>query len=583
MKRCPDCRRDYTDDTLLYCLDDGTRLLDGPASMDEPATAILHNGDDLGDAPARAQIHTIEQRKVAETRKNLGGLPEKQSLSAYRAAKPPRRVGSGHRLFAVVGVVVIILVGGFFAYRFYTPTKQIESIAVMPFVNDSGNAEVEYLSDGMTETLISSLSQLPNLSVKARSSVFRYKGKEADSQTIGKELNVQAILNGRVVQRGQELILYVELVEAGTENSLWTQTYNKTMTNLVALQSEIARDVADKLKVKLSGADEQRLTKNYTQNAEAYQLYLKGRYHVQRSMRAESQTGIVYFQQAIAADPAYALAYVGLADAYRVLSLGGELPSSELFPKAKAAAEKAIELDANLAEAHTALGSTLFFFDWDWKGAERELARALELDPKSGDAHGAYAFFLSNMGRHEEAIREIKLSRELDPLNLRLGALEAQYLIHAGRVDEALVRLQKTFELDPNFWLAHLFASSAYIEQGRFVEAEAEARKAEELTDASTHPTGFVGYALAKGGKQAEARIVLEKLLELSRQRYVSPYSVALIYNGLDDKEQTLAWLERGYRERTALMTFLKVEPKWNNLHGDPKFQDLMRRMAFLP
>jgi len=455
----------------------------------------------------------------------------------------------------------------------------IESIAVMPFVNSSGNSDVEYLSDGMTDMLITNLSQLPQLSVKARSSVFRYKGKDASPQQIGKELNVQAILNGRVVQRGNDLTLHIELVDAQTETALWSGDYNRSMTNLATLQSEIARDVSRKLRLRLSGADEQKLAKNYTANAEAYQLYLKGRYHVLKATRSDIQTSISYFQQATDLDPSYALAYVGLADGYRALTLGGEMSPTEYMPKAKATAQKAIEIDDSLAEAHAVLGFIIFWYDWDWSAAENQFKRALELDPNSADAHLSYAHLLSNTGRRAEAVAEAKRARELDPLNLRTSALEGQFLLHAGRIDEALERLQKTFELDPNYYLAHQFASSAYIEKGMYGEAVAEAQKARDFSGGRSHPMMFLGYALAKSGKRAEARGLLEGLLKLSTESYVPPYFVALVYNGLGERDDALAWLERGFEQRDPFMTFLTVEPKWNNLRSDPHFQDLLQRM----
>jgi len=489
-----------------------------------------------------------------------------------------------HRSSLAAGLVLLLVAAVGFSYWLYnghaSKPAQIESIAVLPFVNESGSGDVEYLSDGMTESLINSLSQLPHLSVKARSSVFRYKGKEVEPQRVAAELSVQAILNGRVVQRGDDLTLYLSLVDAHNGNQLWGEQYNRKLADLVALQNEIARDVSQKLRARLSGADEQKLAKNYTSNVEAYQLYLKGRYHALKLTPPETQTGISYFQQAIAIDPSYALAYVGLADAYRSLPIAGEMPSTEFLPKAKAAAQKAIEIDDTLAEAHAELGFIIFWYDWNWNAAENQFKRALELNPNSADTHQSYAHLLSSTGRHAEALTEIKHSREIDPLNVRTNALEGQYLTHAGRTDEALAVLQKTFELEPNFWLAHLFASSAYIEKGMFAEAVAEARKARELSGVSTHPLAFLSYALAKLGKQAEARAVLEDLLKLSKERYVSPYNIALVYNGLDERDKTLAWLEKGYEQRDPKMTFLKVEPKWNNLRDDPRFQVLLRRVG---
>ena len=347
------------------------------------------------------------------------------------------------------------------------------------------------------------------------------------------------------------------------------------------MQSEIARDVSSKLRLKLSGADEQKLAKNYTANTEAYQLYLKGRYHLLKLTPPEIQTGISYFQQAIEIDPSYALAYVGLADGYRTFGLVGEMPSSEFFPKAKAAAQKAIEIDDTLAEAHAELGFIIFWYDWDWNAAENQFKRALELNPNNADTHLFYAHLLSNTGRHAEGLAEVKRARELDPLDLRINGLEAQFLVHAGKPDEALAILQNTLAQNPNNWFAHMFASSAYIEKGMFGEAVAEARKARELNSANSQPIAQLGYALAKSGKQAEARGLLEELLKRSTERYVSRGNIALIYNGLGERDKTFAWLERGYEQRDPKMVFLKVEPKWNNLRADPRFQDLLRRVGF--
>ncbi len=491
-----------------------------------------------------------------------------------------------NRKFGFVALSLLLFASIGFGHWVFTNRSAnappIESIAILPFVNENGNAENEYLSDGMTETLISSLAQIPKLNVKARSTVFRYKGKEPDARKVGQELNVQAVLIGRVIQRGERLTLSLELVDVGNQNVIWSENYNRRQADLVSLQSEIARDVSSKLKIKLSGADEQNLAKNYTSNSEAYQLYLKGRFHLLKTTRAEFQTSISYFQQAIGIDPSYALAYAGLADAYRSLSIAGEMPSMEVMPKAKAAGQKAIEIDDTLAEAHAVLGFVISLYDWDWNAAENHYKRALELDPNNADAHYFYGYLLSITGRHDEALAEGKRARELDPLNLRTNAFEGQFLIHAGRAREALAGLQKTSELDANYWLPHLFASSAYIEEGMYSEAIAEARQARELSGASTTPIAFLGYALAKSGKQAETRAELERLLKLSTERYVSLYNIAMIYNGLGERDKTLEWLEKGYQQRDPRMVFLKVEPKWNNLRSDSRFQDLLRRVGFL-
>ncbi len=499
----------------------------------------------------------------------------KQPLAGVKSA-------GKNRAYLYGGIAVLFISLAFVLFNLFTGHGgPIDSIAVLPFVNSSGDPDIEYLSDGMTESLINSLSQLPHLSVKARSTVFRYKRKDVEPQKAGEELAVQAVLNGRVVDRGENLTLSLELVNVRTGNQIWGEQYIRKLADLASLPGEISHDVSNKLRMKLSSADERKLAKTYTANAEAYELYLKGRYHLLKLTPPEAQKGISYLQQAIEIDPAYALAYVGLSEAYRSLALAGEMTPTEFYPKSKAAAQKAIDIDDALAEAHTALGSNIFWYDWNWTEAEKQYQRALELNPNSVDTHLFYAHLLSNTGRHAEGLAEIKRARELDPLSPFVGALEGQFLIHAGRSDEALARLQKTFELDPNFWFPHLHAASAYIEKGMLAEAIAEARKSKELSGGETHSMAFLGYALARLGKQAEARTQLEALLKRSNVRHVPPYNIALIYNGLRDHDETLAWLKRGYEQRDPKMTFLKVEPKWNNLRSDPRFQDLMRRMRF--
>ncbi len=489
-----------------------------------------------------------------------------------------------HRGLAVASILLLLAAIGI-AYFFYgrrdSSTAQIESMAVLPFVNESGNSDLEYLSDGMTESLINSLSRLPQLSVKARSSVFRYKGKQVESSQVAGELSVQAILSGRVVQRGDDLTLYLSLVDGRNGNQLWGEQYNRKLTDLVLLQTDIARDVSQKLRTRLSSADQQKLAKNYTANSEAYQLYLKGRYHLSKLTAPELQRAISYFQRAIDVDPNYPLAYSGLANAYRALTLSGELLSTEISPKAKEMAQKAIQLDDSLAEAHAVLGVLICFYDWNMSEATRECKRAVELDPNSADAHQLYNIVLMHQRRFDEAIVEIRRARELDPLDLLINAREAQTLAYAGRSDEALAQARKTLEIDPNYWFAHMWASEAYLIQGRFDQAIAEARKSREILRVGTHQTAFLGYALAKSGRESEARAEVNELLKLSKQRYVSPYNVAMIYAGLGDRMETFAWLERGIEQRDPKMVILNVDHKFHDLRDDPRFQDLLRRVGF--
>ena len=493
-----------------------------------------------------------------------------------------------HKLVAIVALLVLTV--GIAALYYFTrgnvsnkPTgnETIDSIAILPFVNAAQDPNAEYFSDGITESLINRLSQLSGLKVMSSGSVFRYKGKQQDAQRVGNELNVRAVLTGSVKQVSDQLVISVSLDDAKDNHRIWGEQYVRKFADVLAVQSEIAQEVSTSLRLKLTRGDEQQLAKRYTDNVEAYQLYLKGRYHRLKLTPPEIQTGISYFQEAIDVDPSYALAYVGLAEAYRWLANSGDMPPNEVFPKAKAAAQKAIEIDDTLAEAHTALGSTMFWYDWNWNEAENQYKRALVLNPNSADTHAVYAHLLTNTARHAEALAEAKRARELDPLSLVNNAGEGITLLTAGHTDEALASLQKTIELEPSFWLAHSFASSAYIEKGMFAKAVAEARNAIELSGAASQTTASLAYALARSGKQAEARGLLEELLTLSTQRYVSRVNIALIYDGLGERDKALAWLERGYKDRDTRMVSLKVEPKWNNLRADPRFQDLLRRVGF--
>jgi TolB-like protein/Tfp pilus assembly protein PilF len=564
MKQCPDCKRVYNDDSFDFCLDDGAALIYGPA---EPPTAIFSSkeqaaGDDI--------TRSFEAAKPTDSKRAVSTIPEATSRNVFS------RTSS---LAILLGIILVagVAIGGYWFFR-ERPSKQINSLAVMPFSNDSGTPDAEYLSDGITDTLINSLSKIPGLNVKARSSVYRYKGQNVEPATVGKDLSVKAILIGRVVQRGDGLSIYLSLVDTDTGDQIWGEDYDRKLSDIVAVQKEITQDVSQKLQLRLSGADVLRATKNYTNDPEAYQLYLRGRHQVLKATPPEIESGIKYFQQAIDRDPSYALAYVGLADAYRAPGL--ERLPSEALSKSKAAVQKALEIDDSLADAHAVLGFIIFWYEWNWAAAEAELTRAIELDPKNADAHLFYAHLLSNTGRHEQALNEAKLARELDPLNVRTNALEGQFLMHAGHLDEGLARLKATIELDPNNWMAHLFSTSAYIEKGMFDDAISEGRKTIEIAPL-TRSFSFLGYALAKAGRMREANEGLQKVLEASRERWVSPYTIALLYNGLEDRDQTIKWLEKGLVDHDPRMVFLKVEPKWNNLRSDPQFIEIARKAGF--
>jgi serine/threonine-protein kinase len=485
--------------------------------------------------------------------------------------------------FAAAIVVLVLIVGvavGLGLYlRASNTVAAIESIAVMPFVNESGNADVEYLSDGMTETLISSLSNLPNLSVKPRSSVFRYKGKETNPQTIAKELSVQAILNGRVVQRGNEITLYIELIDAQKDTVLWKGDYNRQMSNLVTLQSEIARDVSGKLKSKLSGAEIAAVEKVYTNNPEAYRLYLKGVYHAAKFNKEELDIGFGYLRQAVALDPNYALAYHGLAY-YHYLIVDWTMSPHEAMPKAKEEALKAIELDDKLAVAHADLGAVYWYYDWNWPAAEKEFKRAIELDPDDSLSHEMYGWYLVTMGRVDEGIAELKRSQQLDPLAQERTSVLGWNLYLARRYDESIEQHRKAIELDPDYWPGYSWLGSALAQKGRWPEAIEAFQKARSIEPVIAVPTIGLGRVYAVSGKKDEAIKVLAELNDRSKHPYVSSYLIASIYAGLGDKDKAFASLERAYEDRSWYMNHLKLDPELASLHSDPRFADLVRRVG---
>lgn len=536
---------------------------------------ILSEGDAeisyIETVPKRGYRFVVPVRKSASETSGEGAKPGITGLPKPRFDK---------RLIAAPFLLAVIVLGGFLGYRYFgSGEKQNESIAVMPFVNESGNAELEYLSDGMTETLISRLSQLQNLNVKPRSSVFRYKGKPADAQTIGKELGVQAVLNGRVVQRGDDLLIFVELVDVVMDKVVWSQQYNRKMTDLVALQTEIARDVSGNLRIKLTAVDEQKLLKTYTSNPEAYQLYLRGRHEWNKFSLEGLTRSISFFERAIQIDPDYALAYSGLADSY--VNLGADyLSPKETMPKAKAAALQAISLDDSVAEAHSSLGSYKMFFEWDTSGAEQEFKKAIALDPNYANARHFYSHCLQFSGRETEAIRQMKTAVELEPLsavnNAELGW--AYYL--ARQYDASIEQAQITLELEPGFAYAYFVSGLAYSSKGMYSEARTSLEKGLALTPDWLELQGLLAYARASAGDREEAQALLTKALKTSEGEYINEVVVASVYTALGDNDQAIAWLERGYQARCSWMKWISIEPHLDKLRPDPRFQDLVRRVG---
>ncbi len=505
----------------------------------------------------------------------------------------PRRAGVDSALpyqlrrrwkWATLGIAGLTVAAAMVVASFYLLTgrgKAIDSIAVLPFANASADSNTEYLSDGITEGIINSLSQLPNLTVKSRNLVMRYKGRGEDAQGVGRELAVQAVLTGRVIQRGDALSISIELIDARNNNHLWGEQYNRKFADLLSLQEDISKDVTEKLRLRLTGEQKEALTKRYTQNTEAYQLYLKGRYYWNKRTADGFHTGITYFQQAIEKDPNYAVAYAGLADCYNLLGSWGQVPPRETYPRGKAAATKALELDEKLAEAHASLAWAKLTYDWDWSGARREFERALELNPNYATAHVWYAFYYYAMGRPDDGVREMKRALELDPLSLIINAELGRALIYQRQYDRAIEQERKTLEMDPSFGAAHVLLGMAYLEKARYAEAITEAQKAPL---AVTYWRSLVlARTYLKSGNIGKAQKVVEDLKDFSKRRHLSAYEMAGAYIGLDDKERGFEWLQKAYEERSLRPDVMRVDPAIDNLRSDPRFQDLMRRVGLPP
>lgn len=484
--------------------------------------------------------------------------------------------------------VAIVVIAGFALSGWFNNQRQptntadaspIDSIAVLPFANAAQDASAEYLSDGITESLMNRLSQIQNLKVMSRSSVFRYKGREQDANKIGSELNVRAVLTGSVKQIGDQLIINVSLDDVPNNRHIWGEQYVRKFADVLDVQSEIAEKVSINLRLKLTGVDEQQLAKRYTDNVEAYQLYLKGNYEWDKHTREDLQKAIEYYNQAIEKDPNYALAYSGLSACYGVLG-NSYLPPREAFPKAEAYAAKALEIDETLAEAHATMGANRLFYDWNWAETERELKRALTLNPNYAHTHDLYSAYLEVMGRLDEARAEAKRARELDPLSLSLNASLGSDFYYARHYAEAIEQLEKTITLEPHYYRAYLWLGQAYEQKKMYREAIETFH--EGMSQSERHPQliSSLGHTSALSGERDKANKALDELREMSKRHYVSPYLFAVVYVGLGDKDQAFAWLDKAYEDRSFFLIWLKVEPRFDSLRDDARYKDLLRRIG---
>lgn len=461
--------------------------------------------------------------------------------------------------------------------------ETIDSLAILPLANASSDPNAEYLSDGITESIINSLSQLPQLKVMARSTVFRYKGKEVEAQQVGRELSVRAVLMGRVLAIGDQLVIGAELVDTRDGSQLWGEQYNRNLADIFAVQEQISKEITHKLRLRLSGADKGRLTKRHTENTEAYRLFLKGRYFWNKRTAETVEKGIEYFQRAIDTDPNYALAYVGLADAYAKLGDVGvaAMPPRIAFSKAKTAVLKALRIDSELAEAHNSLAH-LHMHDYEWSEAGREFSHAIELNPNYAPTYHWHAFHLSMVGRPDEAMMQVARALELDPLSLPINAGYGELLYFARQYDQAIEQLEKTLEMDPHFYPAHIDLGRVYEEKRMYEEAISEFRTALELSG-STDGLAALGHAYAVSGRRKEALDILTQLSDLSKSRYVSPYGMAVVYVGLGENGRALEWLQMAAEEHAGWVIYLNIDPKLDPLREEAKFEDLLRNVGLAP
>jgi serine/threonine protein kinase/Flp pilus assembly protein TadD len=456
----------------------------------------------------------------------------------------------------------------------------IHSLAVLPFANASGDPQLEYLSDGLTDSLILSLSQLSELRVMARSTVFRYKGRAEDAQDIGRTLGVGAVLTGRVLQRGESLVVGAELVDAQKGWQIWGGQYKKKLTDILAVEEELATEISENLRLKLSVKTEKLLAKRYTQDVEAYHLYLKGRYYCYKRTEEALYKGIEHFRQAIERDPTYALAYAVLGDSYLPLGYYCYLSPRDAFPKAKAAAEKALAIDPALSEARAVLAGTKLLFEWDWSEAAKEIRAAIELSPNNPRAWQNLAEHLIVAGRIAEATTAARRTLELDPLSLTANVMLAMSFHYGCQSDEAIEQCRKTLEMDPHFYPARLNLGMAYQQKGALSQAVAELQEARRLSPNSSLALGTLGAAFASWGKEEEARKILRELEEAAQQKYVPQTLVAAIHVGLGETNRAIACLEKAGEERCSRLVFLKVDPRFDSLRADGQFQALIRRMG---
>jgi serine/threonine protein kinase/Tfp pilus assembly protein PilF len=513
----------------------------------------------------------------ADLRRLKREIDSGRSTSEALHGSPPPRSKLG--LSILVGLLLATVIAGTVFYLRVGQRQAIHSLAVLPFINANGDPKNEYLSDGVTESIINNLSQLTQLQVMARGTVFTYKGKEVDPRKVGRDLKVDAVVTGSITQQGDNLIVQADLVNVTNGVQLWGEQYNRKVSDVLAVQQDISKQISDQLRLKLTGEEKKRLANSYTENNEAYEFYLKGRFYWNRRTAEGLKRAVEYFENAIHLDPNYALAYAGLADCYAVFSTYDVLPPRESYPLAEKAAMEALKMNEALAEPHAALGLMKEVYDWDWPGAEREFKRAIELDPNYATGHQWYGQYFLRVGRTDEGIAELKRAQELDPLSLIINNTLAQCFYMARQYQLAIDQDRKTLELDPNFPRAHYRIALSCVKTSKFEDAISEFQKARTLSGDLIYIAGL-GYGYAMSGRKTEALEIIQQLNNLSKQTYLHPSYVALVYAGLGDNDHAFEWLEKAYDSRDDVLAWLKADPSWDSLRSDRRFADLLRRIG---
>ena len=520
----------------------------------------------------------LRYQHASDIRADLQRL-KRDTESGTAVTAPPRTQWSRRSLVIVtISALAVAVVIALTVLRTRNQGERIDSIAVLPFANKSGDPNAEYLSDGITEGVINNLSRLPHMRVMARSTVFRFKGHSDDPQKVGTDLKVRAVVTGRVLQHGDALDIQTELVDVSSGSQLWGEDYNRKLSDASGIQQEIARDISDSLRLRLNAEEKSKLVQPTTQNAEAYQLYLKGQYFLFKLTEEDGKKAVAYFQQAIDADNNFALAYTGLATAYVAFS-DTTLAPREAIPRAREAVKTALKLDDSLPEAHRALADILFIYDWDWPAAEREYKRAIDLNPNYAEAYHQYAWPLAMSGRTSEALAQLKHAQQLDPLSLFIATDMNVPFYVARQFDLSIEQSRKVIEMEPNFYLAHYTLAVALAQKHDYTTAISEFQRAKSLSDVPWNYAGL-GYLYASSGRRQDALQVIADLKAKAKQRYVSSYAVATVYAGLGDRDKAFESLEKAYDERSSALTWLKVEPMLDSVRSDPRYVDLIRRMG---